>query len=484
MRKIHLFASSLALLLVLGGAAVAQGKNVALLGRFKKYSRYNDIWAYRAKNGKDYVLLGVSTGISVLDVSNPATPIERGFMAGTRGSSWRDVKVFGDYAYAVTENFLEGMMIIDLRNPDAPRLVKRWDPVGYRHAHNIAMDFKTGVAYLCGTSRGVVIIDIKTDPINPKVLAFYTLRYIHDLAIQDGFAHLADQNGPIYRILDISRLPTMIQLGMVRTPGSRVAHNTWPTVDNNYCLTTNEQAGGPVGIFDIKNKSAPRLVATYRANPTTAPSALPHNAYVVDRVMSISYYTEGWRGVDISDPTKPVEVGYYDTWSGASFGYNGNWGTLPALRSGRVYASDITSGLYILKPKATASYYGKGTAGTGGRLPRINAFGSGYLGNPNYRIEVSGAKPSSTAVLVIGGKSASVTVQSLNILVELVNPPAVVVPVPTSTTGKASLPSPVPLDTRLNGAVLYAQYFVLDRGSVSPIGLSASEGMKFELFSK
>ena len=57
----------------------------------------------------------------------------------------------------------------------------------------------------------------------------------------------------------------------------------------------------------------------------------------------------GLRIVDLSDPTLPVEVGFYDTFLGPDdAGFFGNWGIYPFAPSGNLYMSDINRGFYLV----------------------------------------------------------------------------------------------------------------------------------------
>ena len=56
------------------------------------------------------------------------------------------------------------------------------------------------------------------------------------------------------------------------------------------------------------------------------------------------------RVFDISDPSNPIQVCNYDTYSPASYNsYKGAWGVYPYLPSGNIIVSDMQSGLYILE---------------------------------------------------------------------------------------------------------------------------------------
>jgi hypothetical protein len=81
----------------------------------------------------------------------------------------------------------------------------------------------------------------------------------------------------------------------------------------------------------------------------TNPSHSAHNLYVRPEtdLLIISYYADGTRILDISDPTSPVEAAYYDT-SNIEGLYVGNWGTYAYLPSGYIISSDIETGMYIL----------------------------------------------------------------------------------------------------------------------------------------
>ena len=83
-------------------------------------------------------------------------------------------------------------------------------------------------------------------------------------------------------------------------------------------------------------------------NSPNNPNNSVHNVYVRPgtNLVIISYYVDGTRILDISDPANPVEVGFYDT-SNLIGLYDGNWGTYAYLPSGHIISSDRQTGLYI-----------------------------------------------------------------------------------------------------------------------------------------
>jgi choice-of-anchor B domain-containing protein len=311
------------------------------LGQLNQYSAYNDIWGYTDGLGREYALLGTNTGTSVVNVSDPAAAYETGFISGP-SSIWRDIKTYGNTAYVVTEGG-GGMQIIDLTDPESPSLVNTYG--GFSSAHNLYIEEASARAYPCGTNvaQGFLVLDL-SNPTAPVSLGTYTDTYVHDLYVRDDIAYIAQINAGTFSILDVSNPAAPILLGGPITYPTAFTHNTWLTKDGSYLLTTDENVGGRVRIWDIQNLLNIQQVAEFQA-PVT--SSIVHNVLVQDNTAYISYYTEGLRVVDLTDPTNPAEIGYYDTWPGASGSFDGAWGVYPFLSSGHVLVSDISTGLYV-----------------------------------------------------------------------------------------------------------------------------------------
>ncbi|MGE3174527.1 MAG: choice-of-anchor B family protein [Planctomycetota bacterium] len=334
-------------------ALPAQGVNCQLLGTLDQYGTYNDIWGYVAPNGKEYALVGVTTGTSVVDVTNPAAPVERGFFAGPT-STWRDIRTYSTYAYVVTEGG-GGFQVIDLTNADAPTLVGTVGAAQFGNCHNICVDTGTGRIYCIGTNNGTPVFDAAANPANPPFVGNALPRnplnpnstYFHDMQVENGFAYGSMIYNGDLRIMNTAALPLPI-LSDIGTPGI-FTHNAWPNAAGTICVTTDEINGGVVKFFDVTNKSAPVPLGQYTPNP----GAIVHNAYIVGDVCHVSWYTEGYRAIDISDPNNPVEVASYDTWPGGSGTFDGAWGCYPFLPSGNVLINDISTGLYIVRPLIT-----------------------------------------------------------------------------------------------------------------------------------
>ena len=85
----------------------------------------NDIWGWTdPQTGKEYALMGRTSGTSFVDLSDPGIPIYLGNLpTHTSNSSWRDIKVYANHAFIVSEANGHGMQIFDLtqlRNVTTP----------------------------------------------------------------------------------------------------------------------------------------------------------------------------------------------------------------------------------------------------------------------------------------------------------------------------------------------------------------------------
>ena len=336
----------------------AQGVNCQLLGQFNNHGPFNDVWGYAGPNGTEWALLGSTTGTVVVNVTNPANPIETGwFPFGS--STWRDIRTYGNYAYVVTES-TAGCQVINLANPNNPQLVGTFGTQISGNAHNVCVDLGTGLLYLVGSNAGTPVFDLNVSPTNPPFIGTITSNYNHDLCVENGYAYASQISSGVLRILDANTAFPYNSLSTTTTPGA-FTHNAWPNAAGTICVTTDENTGGVVKFYDITNKSNPIPLGQFTPNP----GSIPHNAFIVGDRCHVSWYTEGYRCIDISDPNNPVEIASYDTWPGNSGGFNGAWGVYPFLPSGNILVSDRSTGLYIVRPSnASFTTFGQGCPGS------------------------------------------------------------------------------------------------------------------------
>ena len=105
-------------------------------------------------------------------------------------------------------------------------------------------------------------------------------------------------------------------------------------------------------VWDIEDLDDPVLATEYLGET----SATDHNLYVRGRYMYQSNYVSGLRIIDITDPTNPVEVAYFDTvpWGENAPGFAGSWSNYPYFESGVIVVSSMHEGVFILKKRERA----------------------------------------------------------------------------------------------------------------------------------
>ena len=321
---------------------------------------YNDVWGYADYAGKEYAIIGSKTKIHFVEVTNPTNPNLIAEFAPGSNTSWRDIKTFGHYAYAVSEGFSnEGLVIFDLcdiANGNIAQVYQKNEVFG--KAHNIFIDAKNKRLYVVGTNtetNGVIIYDLSQDPANPTLMARTGLPggYIHDIFVQDNLAFCSHGYNGLY-VYDFTDPNNYSFKASLETGGYN--HSSWGLNKDNLLLFAQEVPTGlPLGILDYTDyqNNDIEVVKTFK-QPLLGPNLdnTPHNPYMVGDYAVVSYYEDGVVIFDLTNPLQPDTIAYYDTHpqNTTYTGYEGCWGVYPYLPSGNILASDISKGLFILKP--------------------------------------------------------------------------------------------------------------------------------------
>ena len=116
----------------------------------------NDLWGWTDPvTGREYALVGHSTGTAFVDVSDPTAPVYLGTLpTSTVDSIWRGIKVFADHAFIVSEAANHGMQVFDLtqlRAVTSPPVTfaETAHYAGFGSTHTLAMNSRTGLRLCC-----------------------------------------------------------------------------------------------------------------------------------------------------------------------------------------------------------------------------------------------------------------------------------------------------------------------------------------------
>lgn len=362
----------------------------------------SDIWGWTDPvTGEEYAIVGMYDGTAFVRLSDDGsgTPTFVGRLRPTDGmapvtrkpgatqqsachddcegeegaSTWRDVKVLGNYALVVSEADGHGMQVFDLTRlrsiASAPQN-EFIEDAHYReigHAHNVVVNEAYDRAYIVGSGSralgegGLHIVDL-SDPVNPSFLAAVNGDgYTHDAqcvayagpssSIPQGNDICFAANEDSLTIWDVTNPQSPVMLSKSTYSNTAYTHQVWLSEDHRYAYLNDELDEQGVGfrtntrIFDVSDPANPVFVKEYLA-PTWS---IDHNNYVNGRFLYQSNYLAGLRILDIGDPENPVEAAYFDISSADSASFSGSWSNYPYFDSGKIIISDMNQGLFVLR---------------------------------------------------------------------------------------------------------------------------------------
>ncbi|MGH7718648.1 MAG: choice-of-anchor B family protein, partial [Gemmatimonadaceae bacterium] len=347
----------------------------------------NDMWGWTdAQTGREFAIVGRLDGTAFVEVTNPANPVYLGELPlhqGARPNLWRDMKVYKDHAFIVSDGAgPHGMQVFDLTQlrdvRNAPVTFKETAHYDRIHsAHNIAIDEESGFAFTIGNSMGGEtcgggphMIDIR-DPKRPTFAGCWADTTTGNA--RTGYTH--DSQCVVYRgpdqrysgrqicfnasenalgIADVTDKKTPKRISSASYPNVAYAHQGWLSEDQRYFFLDDEldELAGAAPktrtlVFDVSDLEDPVVAREFLG---TTP-ATDHNLYVKGRYMYQSNYVAGLRVIDVSDPANPVEVGYFDTVSAGEDmpGFAGTWSNYPFFKSGVVAVTSMREGLFLVR---------------------------------------------------------------------------------------------------------------------------------------
>jgi hypothetical protein len=323
-------------------------------------------WCGGPRNDPDAV-----RGLMLWDVSDPANPVQIGDLdtgCCTRGVHEFEIEHHADggiFAYATvpTSRYPDAntpsgyrdadgegdFRMIDLTDPTRPVQVSDWgiqdisgpfsggqgcDPdANYGHGAEPSDDGR--LVFVSYWDSGFIALNV-TDPANPEFLGRTT--YPPDA---DGDAHSSSYDD---------------------------ANELLFTADEDFCKSSGsgtETGFGYLRVYDYSDLDAPVQIGEYRTpnslgtDDQAAGDYTLHNALVIGETVYTSWYSDGVRVLDVSDPSAPEEIASFVPPAGqnpvkpSQRGTLTNtpqvWGVVVDEDTDLVYASDMNTGLWILE---------------------------------------------------------------------------------------------------------------------------------------
>ncbi|MBX3097279.1 MAG: choice-of-anchor B family protein [Fimbriimonadaceae bacterium] len=330
--------------------------------------------------GREYALMGLSNGTVFVDITNADNPDVLGYLPSHTGNSlWRDIKVYQNRAYVVSDNNgAHGMQVFDLtqlRGLDrnlSRTFAETAHYGGVTRGHTISVNEQTGYAIISGSNRdngGLHVVDIR-DPSSPTYLTkaggFSSDGYTHEAqswvyqgpdstytGLEIGFA----ANEDTLTVVNMSNMAGMTQISRTGYSGAGYTHQGWLTEDHRYWIFNDELDERNAGegsfvkthVFNVEDLDNPRYVGFYQHDTVS----IDHNVYIVGEYAYMSNYSTGLRIMHIHDPENLVfhQTGFIDTYPAGdtSMQFVGSWDNYPFLSQHKILVSDINSGLFIVR---------------------------------------------------------------------------------------------------------------------------------------
>lgn len=338
----------------------------------------NDCWGWTDPlNGKEYAIMGCTTHTAFVDITNPTAPVYLGKINSRNNISsiWRDIKVYNNYAFIVSEAAGHGIQIFDLTRLRTVTTPTTFTPnalySGFGNCHNIAINEATGYAYCIGSNTfggGPHVVNIQ-DPLNPVFsFGYATDGYCHDAQIinytgpdaqHTGQEIFIGANETKVVVMNVTDKSNPVTLSNFTYNNVAYTHQGWLTSDQKYWIVGDEEDEMNFGnntrsiIVDLTSLDNPVLKGEYFG--TTA--AIDHNGYTKGNEFYLANYRAGLRLMNTSNINSlgtMNEVAYFDTYpTSNSNQFNGAWSNYPYFASGTIIISDIERGLFIVRKNAS-----------------------------------------------------------------------------------------------------------------------------------
>ncbi|MGB1842246.1 MAG: Ig-like domain-containing protein, partial [Longimicrobiales bacterium] len=335
-----------------------------------------DVWVFEGVDGRDYAYIGTFMWdwMKVWDVTDPANPVLTDSLQ-LDARRINDVKIHPNNRLGIVtregaSSRRNGMVFLDLSTPAHPTILSEYTETVSGGVHNVWISDEHELVYAVHNgTRAVHVIDI-SNPEAPYEVGRWGIdseqRSLHDVIVQDGYAYVSYwDDGAV--ILDVGAgthggtptTPTFVsrfkypignthvawRYGRYLFVGDEIFPEGW---DPDKAI----HARGYIHVLDVSDIENPVEVAKYEV-----PEAGAHNVWIEDDKMYVGYYQAGLRVVDISGELRGDlykqgrEIATILTTDDQTTTPNWPMAWGAQIFKGRIYSSDLNSGLWITELK-------------------------------------------------------------------------------------------------------------------------------------
>lgn len=337
-----------------------------------------DVWVFEGVDGRDYAYIGTffHDWMKVWDVTDPGNPVLTDSLQ-MDARRINDVKIHPNNRLGIVtregaSDRRNGIVLLDLSTPAHPTVLSEYTETVTGGVHNVWIRGELDLVYAVHNgTRAVHILDI-SDPRNVREVGRWAVdneqRSLHDVIVQDGYAYVSYwDDGAV--TLDVGAgthggTPTEPAFVSAYSYPIGNTHVAWR--HGKYLFVGDEifpgdwdpeapiEARGYIHVLDMSDMDNPVEVARYEV-----PEAGAHNVWAEGDRLYVGYYQGGLRVLDISGELRGdlyaqgrelavLKTGAPDA---AVPNWSMTWGA--QIHKGRIYTSDLNSGLWIAELKET-----------------------------------------------------------------------------------------------------------------------------------
>ncbi len=335
-----------------------------------------DVWVFEGVDGRDYAYIGTFLWdwMKVWDVTDPSNPVLTDSIQ-LDARRINDVKIHPNNRIGIVtregaSSRRNGMVLLDLSTPAHPTILSEYTETLTGGVHNVWIVGEEDLVYAVHNgTRAVHVIDI-SNPAAPVEVGRWGIdneqRSLHDVIVQDGYAYVSYwDDGAV--ILDVG---AGTHGGTPTTPAF-VSQFKYPIGNTHvawrygqYLFVGDEifpegwdadsaiHARGYIHVLDVSDIENPVEVAKYEV-----PEAGAHNVWAEDDKLYVGYYQGGLRVLDISGELRGDlyaqgrEIATILTTDDQTTTPNWPMAWGAQIFKGRIYSSDLNSGLWITELK-------------------------------------------------------------------------------------------------------------------------------------
>ena len=299
-------------------------------------------------------------GLRIIDVIDPATPVEAGFVTGP-GDWIGDLALVGQTLYAITS---AGLSVFDLTDPVAP--VKIGDCAIAGPDGGASVTVVDDIAYVAANRGGLQMFDVADPTALVEIGQYQGYERIPDVSVIGNYAYVVTGSNLKMVVLDVTDPAVPVEVGSYRTLG-----NTWHVAAiGGYVYVV---GGNGVSVINVSNPAMPVQLGVFEMAYAALDLAVADELVYVVTPEGIVEVIRG------PDPASILGVGYHSTPDPVKgMAVDGNYAYAATGRQLKIF--DVTD---PISPVEVATHDTPGTA------MAVTLAGSlAYVGNANYGVRI------------------------------------------------------------------------------------------------